>query len=274
MLLLLLPSNKKVYACETLDDGRNYLRADYRIECDSSRHESFMVYSGFMILLYTVGIPAFYGFLLFRDRDLLTKDDADREGISHVAPTSGLWKPYRPAVFYYEVVECVRRFMLAGVVVFIYPNTAAQIAVTLLMAFVFVVVSEALAPYASRWDSWLSRMGHAVVTLSMYVALLMKVDVSDERPESQELFEGVLVAAHACMLLVILVETAAQGVSVWLEKRAQNPASKFKTEGNPFSGHLYRVDKRNVAPGSSAASSPRKREGTPQPPPARGKFLM
>lgn len=140
----------QTYACDPLEDGKKYLRADYRIECDSTRHKYFMAYAGFMILVYTVGIPAFYGFLLFRHRDVLTKDDADREGVSDVAPTSGLWKPYRPSVFYYEVVECIRRFMLAGVVVFIYPNTAAQIAVTLLMAFFFVVLSEALAPYASR----------------------------------------------------------------------------------------------------------------------------
>lgn len=54
-----------------------------------------------------------------------------------VTTTADLWKPYKPSVFYYEVVECGRRISLAGVVVFIKPNTSAQIAVTLVMAFVF-----------------------------------------------------------------------------------------------------------------------------------------
>lgn len=132
-----------------------------------------------------------------------------------------------------------------------------------------------------RWDSWLSRMGHAVVTLSMYVALLLKVDVSGERPESQNLFEGVLIAAHICMGLVVLVETAAQGVQVWLEKRAQNPASRFKTEGNPFSNDLYKVEKKGQrkvddaeedSSSSSAGSPPRTREEAA--PPADGTYFM
>ncbi|CAN0503469.1 unnamed protein product, partial [Scytosiphon promiscuus] len=84
-----------------------------------------------------------------------------------------LWKPYKPSVFYYEVIECGRRVLLTGAVVFIYPNTSAQVAVTLIIAFAFAMTSEALAPFASRWDTWISRMGHVVVFVSMYVALLV-----------------------------------------------------------------------------------------------------
>eukprot|EP00903_Cladosiphon_okamuranus_P017273 g15917.t1 len=214
------------FVCEELDDGKNYLRADYRIECDSSKHRAFMGYAGCMILLYTVGIPAFYGALLFRDSDVLKRDHQDRERHARLTSTSDLWKPYRPSVFYYEVIECCRRILLAGVVAFIYPNTAAQIAITLMMAVVFAMLSEALAPYASRWDTWINRTGHAVVTSSMYVALLLKVDVSNERADSQKTFEAVLVAAHACMLLVILVESVVQAISMWVENRDEGSSRR------------------------------------------------
>ncbi|CAM9121027.1 unnamed protein product, partial [Pylaiella littoralis] len=196
------------FACEELHDGKNYLRADYRVECDSSKHKAFQVYAGCMIVLYTAGIPTFYGVLLFRDREFLKHDKADRVDSARTRSISDLWKPYKPSVFYYEVIECARRVLLAGVVVFIYPNTAAQIAVTLMMAFFFVVLSEALSPYSSRWDTWINRMGHAVVFVSMYIALLLKVDVSGERASSQRVFEAFLITVHACMILVILVETA------------------------------------------------------------------
>ncbi|CAN0034835.1 unnamed protein product, partial [Scytosiphon promiscuus] len=195
------------FACEKLSDGNNYLRADYRIECDSSRHKAFQVYGGIMIVLYTVGIPVLYGYLLFRDREILEQGTAYRGDNPRVKTTSDLWEPYKPSAFYYEVVECGRRILLAGVVVFIYPNSAAQIAITLMMSFVFAILSEGVAPYASRWDTWLSRIGHAVVFVSMYVALLLKVDVSDERAGSQKVFEALLVCTHACMVLVIVIET-------------------------------------------------------------------
>ena len=269
----------KTFACDKLADGKDYLRADYRIQCDSSEHRAFMGYAGFMILLYTVGIPAFYGVLLFRDSDVLKRDQPDRERLARATSTSDLWKPYKPSVFYYEVIECCRRILLAGVVVFIYPDTAAQVAVALLMAVVFAMLSEGLAPYASRWDTWTNRMGHAVVTMSMYVALLLKVDVSDERADSQRIFEAVLVAAHASMLLVILVEAAVQAVSLWAEKREEGSSGgrcrlgkvlrgrrrdSLMAEDNPFSADVYKVDRRRDAgqpPSSHRAGDQSSRRG-------------
>ncbi|CAM9208537.1 unnamed protein product, partial [Laminaria digitata] len=117
-----------------------------------------------------------------------------------------MWKPYKPSMFYCEVIECARRVLLTGAVVFIYPNTSAQIAVTLMIAFVFAMTSEGLAPFASRWDTWISRMGHVVVYVTMYVVLLLKVDVSNERSSSQRVFEAVLVAAHLGMILGVILE--------------------------------------------------------------------
>ncbi|CAM9433701.1 unnamed protein product, partial [Hapterophycus canaliculatus] len=209
-----------IFACEKLDDGINYLRVDYRIKCDSSRHKAFQVYGGFMIVVYTVGIPFLYGCLLFRDREALRQDEAQRAENPRVTTTSDLWKPYKPSAFYYEVVECGRRILLAGVVVFIYPNSAAQIAITLMMSFAFAILSEGLAPYASWWDTWLSRIGHAVVFVSMYVALLLKVDVSDERAGSQKVFEAVLVGAHGCMVLVVVIETVVLTCSLKAERES------------------------------------------------------
>eukprot|EP00903_Cladosiphon_okamuranus_P017270 g15914.t1 len=223
----------QAFACEHLDDGKNYLRADYRIECDSSKHRRFQVYAGFMVLLYALGIPAFYGVLLFRDRDILRRDEANRVDTARVTSTSDLWSPYKPSVFYYEVIECGRRILLAGVVVFIYPNTAAQIAITLMMAFVFAMLSEGLAPYASRWDAWLNRLGHSVVFVSLFVALLLKVDVTNERRDSQKIFEVFLVVVHACMILVVVVETAVLAWALKVEQ-LEEPTPRFR-RGKSFS---------------------------------------
>lgn len=85
-----------------------------------------------------------------------------------------------------KVVECFRRIALTGLAVFIYPDSSAQIAVVLLLSVVFMVVSEILAPFARPVEMWLYRVGHYVVFASMYLALLLRVDVSDERDQSQE----------------------------------------------------------------------------------------
>lgn len=104
-----------------------------------------------------------------RERDPSLKSSAD------------LWKAYKPHRLYYEIVECGRRVLLAGVVVFIYPNSAAQVSMTIIVAVFFIFVSETLAPYASLWDTWISRAGHGIVFTSMFTALLLTVNVSGEQ---------------------------------------------------------------------------------------------
>ena len=139
----------QMFACDDLDDRKLYHRADYTITCDSPKHGALQIYAGLMILLYPVGIPTLCACLLFRYRCIL-QSERDREESRKVMPTLDLWKPYKPQHFYYEVVECGRRILLAGVVVFIYPNTAVQIAVTLALAVVAGFVSESIAPYRSK----------------------------------------------------------------------------------------------------------------------------
>ena len=104
--------------------------------------------------------------------------------------------------------------------------------------------------------------GHVVVVVSMYVALLLKVDVSNERSGSQKVFEAVLVAVHAVMVLVVLVETVVMGMALRAEHREdpwprlRKSAKEFikgvgdEGEGssweacNPFAGHVQ--EKKNA----------------------------
>ncbi|CAM9730410.1 unnamed protein product, partial [Ascophyllum nodosum] len=78
-----------------------------------------------------------------------------RESDVYVQSTSSLWKPYKPSRFYFEVVECARRILLTGVAMLLENDTAAKVAATLMIAVIFMVVVEVLAPYESRLDVWI-----------------------------------------------------------------------------------------------------------------------
>lgn len=217
----------QAFACDDLDNGKRYLRADYKIDCNSPKHRAFQIYAGLMLLLYPVGIPAVYTCLLFKHRYLL-QNEHGREESSVVRSISSLWKPYKAQRFYYEVIECARRILLAGAVVFVYPNTVAQIAVAFAIAIVFVFVSEGMAPYQSPWDAWIGRMGHVIVFSSMYLILLLKVDVSGENASSQRMFEVVLVVCHGCMILVVMVQTVIMMTLLKSEKTEEQPHPRFR----------------------------------------------
>ena len=193
----------RMFACDPVDDGNSYLRADYRIMCTDAKHQTLQVYAAVMIAVYPVGIPLLYAVLLYRHRAILSDSGANKAKARAIAD---LWAPYRPSAFYYEVVECGRRLLLTGVVVFIFPNAAAQVAITIMNSLFFFVVSEVLSPYACVTDTWLSRGGQVIILFSMYDALLLKIDVSKERSQSQSVFAAVLVAGHVVLILAVVVE--------------------------------------------------------------------
>ncbi|CAM9416172.1 unnamed protein product [Ectocarpus sp. 13 AM-2016] len=200
------------FSCETLEDGVSYLRADYGLVCFSRRHVAFRVYAGVMVLVYPLGIPALFGWWLRRNRhDLRSPSRAE---IADLEPAKALWESYKGGRWYFIIIEYVRRIALTGLGVFIYPNSAAQVAILLLLAFGFLVLSEVLDPFEKPIETWLYRSGSCVIFASMYAALLLKVDVSNENSESQTAFSAVLILSH----VVLFTTVFAQGVFALVQK--------------------------------------------------------
>ena len=221
----------QMFACDDLDDGKRYLRADYTIDCDSSKHRVLQIYSGFMILLYPVGIPALYASLLFWN-STSSAGSLTLQETPLIRSISSLWKPYKPQRFYYEVIECARRVSLTGVIVFIYPNSAAQVAATFAIAVWFIFVSEGMAPYASPWDAWISSMGQAIIFATMFLALLLKVNVSGENDASQKMFEAILVACHGCMVLAVVIQIMIMVLSLRVVRQREDPRPRLRRPAN------------------------------------------
>lgn len=194
----------QTFACDGIDTGESFLRVDYSTQCYTRKHWLYMGYAGFMCLVYPIGIPVAYLFFLYKARQgFKSEDEATRTDITVLRP---LWEPYQPRVYYYEVVECFRRVTLSGLVVFILPNTAGQVMTGFLLAVVFFALFTILDPYKDRRDTWLARFGHAIVMMSLFVAMAVKVDVTAEDGFSQGVFAGALVATNVVLVLIVALE--------------------------------------------------------------------
>lgn len=136
-----------------------------------------------------------------------------------LAPFADLWQPYKPSCYFWEIVEFSRRALLTGVGVFIFPNSAAQIAVVLLVAGAFAVVFEVLDPYREHAATWLYRTGYVIVILTMYLALLLRVNLSDEDATGVEVFGILLIIVHCVMILAVFLEGTYVACDAWKSMR-------------------------------------------------------
>lgn len=194
----------QTFACDDLDTGASYLRADHSIQCFTTTHRMYMAYAGFMCLVYPLGIPFCYTVFLYRARGGLKYESVAIR--TNATALTALSAPYRRDVYYYEVVECFRRVTLSGLVVFISPNTSGQVMTTFLLSLFFFALFTVLDPYTNAWDTWLSRIGHAIVMMTMFVALVVKVDTESDDGFSQDVFAGALVLINCTMILAVVVE--------------------------------------------------------------------
>eukprot|EP00903_Cladosiphon_okamuranus_P020453 g18773.t1 len=225
----------KTFACdEEAVEGESFLRADYSLSCNTTKHTWYEVYAGFMILVYPIGIPLLYAYILWVNRELLNpriqqvgRAEPDEEMAKSpptcsseerqlsmqetlerrlqnpdLVPSMFLWKDFGPNMYYYEVIECGRRILLTGVLVFIAPNTSAQAAAACIFAFLSLVGFELLRPHLDPADSWLYRLGCMIIFLTNFLALLIKVDSSSEG--SRDVFAGILVAINVMLILAVL----------------------------------------------------------------------
>lgn len=223
-------------ACDNLDDGPTLLRADYRLECKSN---FYTVWAWVAVLVYPFGIALWYWYILYNGRDRTT-GTGGRAEVNHTwcACLSGFWSTNtavsEPAIqlsedytgkrgcYFYELWECARRVLLAGIVVFILPQTGAQIAITFLMELFFLLVSEVMRPFDKNCctgdrhpanqnttnfciETWVYRFGQLVVLITMFEALLLKTDVSAESKYSQYQFGVTLILTHCVLIGTVFV---------------------------------------------------------------------
>ncbi|CAM9828720.1 unnamed protein product [Laminaria digitata] len=196
----------QTFACDELDDGNSYLRADYSLSCSTPRHRWYKDYALVMMGVYPLGIAAVFACLLAWYRHDLVKPD--RESILCLKPFSGMWAAYKPSRYYYEVAECGRRVAITIITALVPSNSVTQTSLVLMFAVVWVFISEAISPFEKKTEMNLYRWGNAIIVASMYVAFLMKIDVGTDTEYALLTFSGVVILANVFMVVTVLVQTA------------------------------------------------------------------
>lgn len=213
----------QTFPCEDINYNGvpgSFLRADYSVDCNLDKHRAYTVFAGFMVVLYPIGIPLLYIYLLRQDRDAIRQSAIERGEVHHnlqlgdaastsedvsslstpggnlggcaegagkepsvmsTCRSSFLWDMYSVERYYWEVAECVRRILLTGIIVFMYPGSATQAAVSCIFAVALLAAALIFKPHKDKFDRAQYRNGCIIIFLSLYVALLYRVNVTNSQ---------------------------------------------------------------------------------------------
>ena len=215
MTFVILPSVSveifSTFACHKFDsDYGNYLKVDFSLNCDSSDHKFFKVYAGLMIIIYPIGVPLMYFYLLWSKRDMIDPGQERNEGKmdeeealqaalkcreenEEADPTlkslSFLYAAYEPKYWWFEVFETIRKLALTGLLVFLVPGTAAQIVISLAMCMFSMRIYSGCKPFIEVCDDRFSETAQWQLYFTLFGALAMKVKLDGEDLQSRKFFD-------------------------------------------------------------------------------------
>jgi hypothetical protein len=152
------------------------------------------------------GIFALYAWLLWSHKAKLSSTKLDRETDVTLRPTRFLWASYTPARCYWELIECLRRLVLTGAIVFIAAGTSAQAAIACVLAVLSACIALYCKPHSNHWDGKIYAIGALVVFLSMFLSLAIKTNVSNETHASQRSFAVVMLILNVVMIIAAAVQ--------------------------------------------------------------------
>eukprot|EP00613_Pedinella_sp_CCMP2098_P053218 CAMPEP_0171889562 /NCGR_PEP_ID=MMETSP0992-20121227/43662_1 /TAXON_ID=483369 /ORGANISM="non described non described, Strain CCMP2098" /LENGTH=363 /DNA_ID=CAMNT_0012516619 /DNA_START=420 /DNA_END=1507 /DNA_ORIENTATION=- len=139
-----------------------------------------------------------YGVMLFKERNILKDIGAmNRElanGYPRVSHVLFLVEAYSPEYYYFEVLECFRRLILAAAIGMLPEGSAASAVLGVLVGLGFMHVFTAWKPYKTDSDNSLGVVLAQSLVLLFFAALLVKVDLASEDHQFQKLFGGFMVA--------------------------------------------------------------------------------
>eukprot|EP00937_MAST-01D_sp_MAST-1D-sp2_P007747 g7747.t1 len=158
------------FSCETIHLGR-YLHQDYSIDCDSAKHKTYERLAKAMIALFAIGVPVLFFVLLRRHRHNLNGAEAQY--------LSFFYGDYRPAFWYWEVIECFRKLTLTGVALFFgEQGSLLQTAIAMGLVILYIPVLVKMQPYALPSDNDVAELVNVGLLFVMFSALLLKVKMS------------------------------------------------------------------------------------------------
>mmetsp|Transcript_6475 Transcript_6475/g.11744 ORF Transcript_6475/g.11744 Transcript_6475/m.11744 type:complete len:517 (+) Transcript_6475:4847-6397(+) len=170
------------FLCNTYgDDPTEYLVADRSIDCNSPLHLKFKILSGFMILVYPVGITTLYTVQLVKHRHAIQKADNRDENntIKHIV---FLWRDYRPEFWWFEIYECLRRLSFTGMLVFFDPGSPPQLCLSMILALVSLLMYANNQPFEKPEENTLAQISSISIFLTLLAGILitLKESLSEE----------------------------------------------------------------------------------------------
>jgi hypothetical protein len=196
------------FACHDMDDGESFHRNDYSVDCTSDEYQAYAVAAAIFIAFYPVGILVLFVSLLYLNRGVLS-------GRTSSIENDGKWwsggretfdflvDGYRSETYWYEVVDFLRKILLAGVVIFWDRGSSNQFFAAILVSVVFLCIDASVMAFYDFRCNALKILTAVSMVITLLCGFASKLGAT-EAAMSDDTLGWILVCANFITVLMIL----------------------------------------------------------------------
>lgn len=132
------------------------------------------------IAIYPIGLIMVYSMLLFHVRHWIGDAHVTATATERafwLQPLSFLYEEFVPSLYWWEIVEMLRRLVLVGFAVVIWPGSLTQLMIGATMAFMHLVVQLNLQPYRLLSDGYLAMGCSVSLVILLLTCIVLKLGV-------------------------------------------------------------------------------------------------
>ena len=195
--------------CTSTDEStcRYYLRSDYTVRCDSQRFFWFSVVAR-ILLVYPIGFPVLVLYLLWKHCN--RKTDPKKRGKDALGIALGLrflYENYADNVWFWEIIELVRKVMLTSVILLLDAGSRFSIGITAMISGLYSITFAYFKPMTDVFEHWLQLTSLLATLVNMIVGILL-VTQNGELTESGGASDGavikvLLIGANAAVVAIM-----------------------------------------------------------------------
>ena len=220
-------------ACRTLcsddkkDDCTSYLKADFGINCNSSRYNR-LVIVGYVAVGYVLFLPAASFLTLLSQRKALRTIQKDDEGegcddnddddneAKRAELLTGLrflFENYRPSAWYWELVDTVRKVILTSGLILIGSESRSYAGIACIISGIYGIAFAVKKPVVDPFENRLMLTSLVVTFINLGIGAVSKIpseniSTSVDHSVDKIIFELLVVGANASVILLLIGKNA------------------------------------------------------------------
>ena len=126
-------------------------------------------------------------------------DDDSDASIEHLR---FLYDAYVAGCFWWEILECVKKLLLTGLITFFFVDEVAQIAFAMLVALASVALLHVYRPYADRADQIFALAAGWQLVLIIFAGIVMGLNADEQDEIAREQYAALLAVALLGTVLI------------------------------------------------------------------------